>query len=696
MLSVLQYKRQLVNENFKKDLSIKEFVNSQLDVLKYKLIENSKLELSFLVHESNLPDSELVEVLKEDRDVCREIVSSIIEEQKLENLNIFSEAEIAAIDPKQLEKELVTRIEFILSKLNKNITNAMVSYTSPTGNNAGGNVGGSVPSSMGAFSAPTPPNAINAPNTSQWSGVPAVTPNGEKKSFWKRLLTKPINTIGNVAKNFGKHVARGARRWAYDDPTLENVQNLLIERTANFKSYIVDAGKEIINYIKKDYIPKYKAAILAIAAASGNVAAASQAPAQAASPAQAQSPSSAVVTPEAPKAQVAAAGAFFEKPSENPNTWSAVVPKTEVPKSETPPEDFDSPEAETKEELAKPDYDFEKNKDRIHTVLTQLDKLVKEKKGGVSAFPNGIDLNDLTKVRAIRNQAINGVKKLSGARSKQALELMFQLAGFDIKQPGIGKSPRKQLVGFANVLPKIFEKIWSAEEVPSEPVKATEPQQIKAELPKPETPKPELPKVEPIKTVEPEKVEPKVSEPVSAEKPTETKPTVATDPVVAPEKPIEEPKKPVRPSAIPKTDPVQSPNSDVVTTKPSIVDAPKAQKGYQSLIDAMRKKKAQTASPTDEVKLTLNQRDLRDEIISDYLSFFSGDPEEIKVAKKSLEKEVAKIHGNLTDAEMRVIAKKLVAEFPDVVDFVTGHDELEEANENVKEKIDRLRRVIIG
>ena len=64
----------------------------------------------------------------------------------------------------------------------------------------------------------------------------------------------------NIAKNAGKHIARGSRRWIYDDPTLEHIQNVLMERTTTYAKLINTALKGIINYIDVDFIPKLKLA----------------------------------------------------------------------------------------------------------------------------------------------------------------------------------------------------------------------------------------------------------------------------------------------------------------------------------------------------------------------------------------------------------------------------------------------------
>lgn len=275
MLSLSEYRQKTLSESIvQNNVSIEDAINMHLDLLKLKIYENTRLPNTIL-SEHKLPDFYLEKFLAEEQSECKNLVYSIIDEHRSGIIALLEDAAPAGTGNPKVDKwgeKLNRRIAKYMDDLAKKVSSAMGNYGAPP---SGGPMGsGPAPSGggpMGGGSAPSGPAPTGGGPTSSGgsapSGSPAPTgpapmggPAGKgstpAKSFWKQLFTHPIAS----AKNIGKGIARGARRLIHDDPTMESVNEVLLERNNSIVGEIEKVKKALIAYVNKK-LPKLVAGI---------------------------------------------------------------------------------------------------------------------------------------------------------------------------------------------------------------------------------------------------------------------------------------------------------------------------------------------------------------------------------------------------------------------------------------------------
>ena len=143
-----------------------------------------------------------------------------------------------------------------------------------------------------------------------------------------------------------------------------------------------------------------------------------------------------------------------------------------------------------------------------------------------------------------------------------------------------------------------------------------------------------------------------------------------------------------------------------MSTKPSIVDAPKAEKG-NSLSQWLRRKPESEIKRSSEVRLTDRKLRIYNDVMDDYLMLITPDEAKTKEIKNAVRAAVAKLSNNPFIHELEAVAKDISERYPEDVLFdlpqiknyksdekwdTSAHYELE----NAEEKINRLRKNIMG
>ena len=716
MLSFLEFKQELIAESVKgSQLPFGDVFLRHLDILKLKLIENSKLSLSVL-SEHHLSEPFLEMVSKEDLADCREIINAAIEKAKLDVCQEFTEDIAASVD---LDAELEDKIDGIMGKLEKDITADLVNYTTPvvpqasaSGGTASGGVpqvgGPATPSAQALGSAPSmtyPQNSSGSSTnpsapSSPWNGAPAVTPPNEKKSFWKRLLKHPGSTMWNVAKNFGKHVARGARRWAYDDPTLEHVQNLLIERTANFKSAIRLARQEILGYLRKDFLPKYKATIASVAPQTAPIT----------NPKVPQKQSSIEKTTALPNEPLTAATVAAEEEPTSPIAKSATFDTSNVNGTTSPEEEKPqgwSPVVPT-ETAPEPIYNFDRNVDSIKNLFTEFGKTM-ESKLGFNPFPAESELKNGT-YKTVRQNMLKAISKdkkmfLSGISD------YLKDQGHDVYSTS---SLKQQLMQIALAISKMYN-------IPFEPKasrkrrSATDADMAQAPI---TTSDPAVSEPSPVDNPVPEPEGSKFEPPPALPEPTE-KPTFAAhrpggiDPEFAhlnpdykePEAPVNRPAPDIpRPMEKPevKEKPEAPKEKPINQEKPEVIEKPKAplerlkqsepktsapeEPKLDKPVSATPEKEEPRTSDRPEPILNTKHRETYNNLLSNaFITPLS--PEQKKRLKELVYDHTPDIPESPAELEAakKQVVKMLTTEFPDIAPY----------EESVSGKINRLKHLFL-
>ena len=311
MLSLSEYRQRTLAESINQEnLSVDNAISMHLDLLKLKIDEKAKLPETIL-SEHNIPDFYLEKFLTEEHDECKQILHDIIDEHKSEIGAFFEDVHTGNEPVDKWGNQLIRRITKFMDRLSRHASDAMGSYGTPPPRGAFGGGGAAVAAPV-AGGAAAPVSAGSAPVANK-NSVDAVPNDQQKPSFWRRLFTQPWDTM----KNIGKGVARGARRLAYDDPTIESINNVLVERNVDIVGEIERIKKSLIDYVQMN-LPK-----LATNVGGTTAATAAEMPS---TPEPTEAPEQNAAAVEDPAGEEAEGGPELTMPGNNPNDAHSPVP----------------------------------------------------------------------------------------------------------------------------------------------------------------------------------------------------------------------------------------------------------------------------------------------------------------------------------------------------------------------------------